>query len=93
MRVNETNRTGMINAYNNTAKTAMPKGNKQSLGKDEVQISEEALKMLRAGEDTEETPQIRKQRVTDIKQAIEDGTYQAPSEKVAEKFLSFWKKP
>ncbi|MGO0063612.1 flagellar biosynthesis anti-sigma factor FlgM [Brevibacillus fluminis] len=93
MRINETNRTGMINAYNNTAKAAASKEGKHKMGKDEVQISSEALEMLRMGEDTEETPQVRKQRVQSIKQAIEDGTYQVPTEKVAEKFLSFWKKP
>lgn len=93
MRINETNRTGMINAYNNTAKNAGSKDHKHSLGKDQVQISDEALEMLRMGEDTEETPQVRKQRINNITKAIEDGTYQVPTEKVAEKFLSFWKKP
>lgn len=93
MRINETNRAGMINAYNNTTRSAAPQGKKPSLGKDQVQISEEALEMLRHGEDTEETQQARKQRINEIKHAIEEGTYKVPSEKVAEKFLSFWKKP
>lgn len=92
MRINETNRTGMIHAYNQTSKTAASKGNKASFGKDEVQISEEAQELLRLGEDTE-SPQIRKQKVNQIKQAIEQGTYHVSSEKIAEKFLSFWKRP
>lgn len=91
MRVNEPNRTGMINAYNKTAKVAPSGDARIKMGKDEVQISNEALELLKQVEDIDQP--VRKDKVNELKQKIEDGTYHVPSEKIAEKFLSFWKKP
>lgn len=47
MRINEPNRTGMINAYNNTGKAPAAKNGRIPMGKDEVNISNEALEMLK----------------------------------------------
>jgi negative regulator of flagellin synthesis FlgM len=91
MRIHEPNRTGMINAYNKTNKTPLSKGTKIPMGKDEVQISSEALEMLKQVEDPDAP--ARKEKVRELKQQIEQGTYHVPSEKIAEKFLAFWKKP
>lgn len=92
MRINEPNRTGMINAYNKTGKAYAPQNNKKPMGKDEVQISNEALELLKQGE-VKETTQTDKARLSELKSQIEQGTYHVPSDKIAEKFLSFWKKP
>ncbi|HZG15362.1 MAG TPA: flagellar biosynthesis anti-sigma factor FlgM [Candidatus Bathyarchaeia archaeon] len=91
MRVNEPNRTGMINAYNKTNKAQAVSDTKVKMGKDEVQISNEALELLKQVEATEEP--VRKDKVNELKQQIENGTYHVSSDKIAEKFLSFWKKP
>ncbi|MFY0543149.1 flagellar biosynthesis anti-sigma factor FlgM [Brevibacillus sp. H7] len=91
MRINEPNRTGMINAYNKTNKLPLNKGTKASMGRDEVKISNEALEMLKQVEEAEAP--ARKEKVNQLKQQIEQGKYHVPSEKIAEKFLSFWKKP
>lgn len=91
MRVNEPNRTGMINAYNKTNKAPMSNDHKYKMGKDEVQISAAALEKLKQVEDAEQPS--RTDKVHDLRQQIESGTYNVPSEKIAEKFLSFWKKP
>jgi len=91
MRINEPNRAGMIQAYQKTNKTQPNSGQKIPMGKDEVQISHEALEMLKQVEDPD-APE-RKQRVQELKQQVEQGTYHVPADKIAEKFLSFWKKP
>lgn len=92
MRINESNRTGMINAYNKTGKLYSAQNGKKPMGKDEVQISNEALELLKKGEITETTA-TDKSRINELKSQIEQGTYHVPSEKIAEKFLAFWKKP
>ncbi len=92
MRVNEPNRAGMINSYNNASKASSAKGDKVSMGKDEVQISDEALELLKLGEEPEASP-ARKEKINELKASIDNGTYHVPSEKIAEKFISFWKKP
>ncbi|TGV31005.1 flagellar biosynthesis anti-sigma factor FlgM, partial [Mesorhizobium sp. M00.F.Ca.ET.186.01.1.1] len=59
-------------------------------GKDEVNISTEALEMQRQVEDTN-APQ-RREKVEQLKKQVEEGTYRVSSERIAEKLLSFWKK-
>ncbi len=92
MRINEPNRTGMLNAYNKANKAQVSKEVKKSMGKDEVKISDEALELLKMGEEADLSP-ARKAKINDLKKQVEQGTYSVPSEKIAEKFLSFWKKP
>lgn len=91
MRVNETNRANLINAYNKANKVPSSKEDKLRMGKDEVQISPEALEMLKQIEETE--PVARPEKIAELKEQVEKGTYHVPSEKIAEKFLAFWKKP
>ncbi len=91
MRINEPNRTGMINAYNKANKAASAQGAKKPMGKDEVKISNEALELLKQVEEADAP--ARKEKVKELKQQIEQGKYHVPAEKIAEKFLSFWKKP
>ncbi|MFJ9501216.1 flagellar biosynthesis anti-sigma factor FlgM [Brevibacillus centrosporus] len=90
MRINEPNRIGMINAYNKTGNSQIGKSGKIPMGKDEVNISTEALEMLKQLEDPD-SPQ-RREKVDQLKKQVEEGTYRVPSEKIAEKFLSFWQK-
>jgi len=90
MRINEPNRVGMINAYNKTGNAQVGKTGKIPMGKDEVNISTEALEMLKQVEEPN-SPQ-RREKVDRLKQQVEEGTYRVPTEKLAEKFLSFWQK-
>ncbi|MGG1664376.1 flagellar biosynthesis anti-sigma factor FlgM [Brevibacillus sp. NRS-1366] len=90
MRINEPNRVGMINAYNKSGNTQVGKSGKIPMGKDEVNISTEALEMQRQVEDPN-SPQ-RREKVDQLKKQVEEGSYRVSSEKLAEKFLSFWKK-
>ncbi|USG65332.1 flagellar biosynthesis anti-sigma factor FlgM [Brevibacillus ruminantium] len=89
MRINEPNRTGMINSYNQSNKAQSAKG-RTPMGKDEVNISSEALEMLKQVEDPQSP--ARREKVSSLKQQVEEGTYKVPSEKIAEKFLAFWRK-
>jgi negative regulator of flagellin synthesis FlgM len=90
MRVNEPNRTGMIHAYNKTGTTQVNKSGKIAMGKDEVKISTEAMEMLKQVEDP--NAPARREKVEQLRKQIEEGTYHVPSEKIADKLLSFWKK-
>lgn len=92
MRINEPNRASLINAYNKTNKVQPAKEVKNKMGKDEVQISNAGMELLRMGEELE-TSATKKARLEELKQQIEKGTYQVSSEKIADKFLSFWQKP
>lgn len=90
MRINEPNRVGMISAYNKSGASQVSKAGKIPMGKDEVNISTEALEMLKQVE--ESNAPARREKVEQLKKQVEEGTYRVPSEKIAEKFLSFWKK-
>ncbi|WP_429844159.1 flagellar biosynthesis anti-sigma factor FlgM [Brevibacillus sp. FIR094] len=90
MRINEPNRAGMINTYNKTGSNPLNKNGKIPMGKDEVNISREALEMLKQVE--EPNAPARREKVEQLKKQVEDGAYKVSSEKIAEKFLSFWKK-
>lgn len=90
MRINEPNRVGMINAYNKTGSNQVGKSGKIPMGKDEVNISTEALEMHKQVEDVN-SPQ-RREKVEHLRKQIEEGKYHVPSERIADKLLSFWKK-
>ncbi|MCC8438690.1 flagellar biosynthesis anti-sigma factor FlgM [Brevibacillus sp. M2.1A] len=90
MRINEPNRVGMINAYNKTGNNQVGKSGKVPMGKDEVNISTEALEMQKQVEDVN-SPQ-RREKVEQLKKQLEEGKYHVSSERIADKLLSFWKK-
>lgn len=91
MRIHEPNRTGMIQAYNNKTGTAsVSNKGKMAMGKDEVKISTEAMEMLKQVEDP--NAPARREKVEQLRKQVQEGTYHVPSEKIADKFLSFWKK-
>jgi negative regulator of flagellin synthesis FlgM len=90
MRINEPNRTGMINAYSKAGATPVNKSGKLAMGKDEVNISSEAMEMLKKVEDL--NAPARREKVEQLRKQVEEQTYHVPAEKIAEKFLSFWKK-
>ncbi|EST55402.1 flagellar biosynthesis anti-sigma factor FlgM [Brevibacillus panacihumi W25] len=90
MRIHEPNRTGMIQAYNKTGTASVSKKGKMAMGKDEVKISTEAMEMLKQIEDP--NAPARREKVEQLRKQVQEGTYHVPSEKIADKFLSFWKK-
>ncbi|AIG28644.1 flagellar biosynthesis anti-sigma factor FlgM [Brevibacillus sp. 7WMA2] len=91
MRINETNRTGMIQAYNKANKVQQNSQLKHKWGKDEVSISTEGMELLKLGEE-QEMDSARLAKISELKSKVENGTYQVPSDQIAEKFIAFWKK-
>jgi negative regulator of flagellin synthesis FlgM len=55
---------------------------------DQIEISSKALEMQIG----EEVLAVRKEKVESLKNQINSGNYQVNYDKVAEKFLEFWKK-
>lgn len=56
--------------------------------KDEIQISDEAKKLLSSSKFEQE----RADKVNEIKQQVESGNYQVNASKVAKSILDFWRK-
>ncbi|MDX1300010.1 MAG: flagellar biosynthesis anti-sigma factor FlgM [Pseudomonas sp.] len=54
-----------------------------------VQLSREAQQLQKVSEKLRDQPAINKERVAQLKQAIEDGSYQVDSQRVASKLLNF----
>ncbi|CQR46395.1 Anti-sigma-28 factor, FlgM [Paraliobacillus sp. PM-2] len=55
---------------------------------DKLQISEQAKKM----QESEQIQSQREARVNEIKQAVENGTYEIAPKETAKKMLNFWNK-
>lgn len=50
---------------------------------DHAALSEEARLLSHARQALEETPDVREEKVTALRQQVQDGTYQVPMEKLA----------
>jgi negative regulator of flagellin synthesis FlgM len=69
----------------NTPKT----GNASASTGDTVQLSPEAQRLQQATDKLNEQPAVDQERVSKLKQAIADGSYQIDSKRVAAKLLAF----
>lgn len=77
---------GIMKAYNQKKvhTTAKPEG----IGKkDEMSISNEAQVMNKIMQRVKETPDVREDRIKELKQEIKQGTYSVSADNVAEKLL------
>jgi len=54
---------------------------------DSVEISERARELARAQQAVEASPDVREDKVAELKKQIEDGTYNVPAEALADKLL------
>lgn len=93
MKVTGDNRFTNIDAYvkNIEDKKRVDSSFKQTSGevvsKDEVVLSPKAKEIQKAKEILDSVPDIRKQKVAEIKTQIEDGTYKIDGEKIALKVI------
>ncbi|NMA01083.1 MAG: flagellar biosynthesis anti-sigma factor FlgM [Clostridia bacterium] len=77
---------GVMKAYNQKKVHSTHKP--ESIGKkDEMSISNEAQVMSKIMQRVKETPDIREERVNELKQQIKQGTYSVSADNVAEKLL------
>lgn len=84
MKINGNNRIMGINPYQKANQPGLDKAKKTGMGRDELQISTEALEMLNS-QKTEELD--RKERIAELKKQIEAGTYKVDSKLIAEKMF------
>ncbi|MEX1028746.1 MAG: flagellar biosynthesis anti-sigma factor FlgM [Paenibacillaceae bacterium] len=88
MKINDVNRIGSVNPYRNNT----PSGNASSVvgkgKKDQVQISEEALKLLESQAAAPVDP-ARMKQIEQLKDAVSTGTYSVDASKVADKLLPY----
>lgn len=91
MKINDVNRVGSVNPYRSqqAAGSAAHVGKKSA--KDEVQFSEEALKLLESQEAAAVDP-ARAAKLNELKEAVTAGTYKVDAHKVAEKMLEFFRR-
>ena len=87
---------GNINNISETKKSKPVSGKKEDIKSDSIQISSEGKQAAETAKLTQvikETPDVRMERIRDIKQRINDGTYDFNDNKmlemVADKIASF----
>ena len=64
-----------------------PVSRSTSVGGDRVELSSGSREVMKMQEILQETPEIRQDKVDDLKRQIEEGTYQVDSHKVADKMM------
>lgn len=85
MRINSINR--IYDTYN--AQSAVPvKGTSKAHAKDEVDFTNQAKDFASIKKMLETTPEVREELVRDIKERMDNGTYETSSSEVASKILS-----
>ncbi len=72
-----------------TADTAKGPSSSAVASGENVQLSPEAQRLQQAAEKLNQQPSVDQERVSRIRQAIADGSYQVDSQRVASKLLSF----
>ncbi|RJG24843.1 flagellar biosynthesis anti-sigma factor FlgM [Paenibacillus thiaminolyticus] len=88
MKINETQRVGAIQYYQK--QQSAERISQKSSRKDEVTISTEAKEMLDA-QNRVNNP-TRQERIAELKQAVQTGTYHVAGDKIAEKLLPLFRK-
>lgn len=56
--------------------------------RDQLQLSDQAQMLAKAQAVLADQPEVRTEKVTEIKQAVEAGTYQVPHESLARRLMS-----
>ena len=75
-----------MKSYNKTVDNVKKK-DKVSLSPDKIEISDAAKEYQVAMQAFKELPEVREDRVSEIKEQIKDGTYKPSSEDIAKKLL------
>lgn len=90
MKINETGRINPINPYQRSAESQRQEQLKKSSRKDEVSISEEAIKLLQA-QQSGKIDAERSSKIESLKQQVSAGTYQVDAAKLADTLAPYFK--
>lgn len=90
MKINETGRINPINPYQRSAESQRQEQLKKNTRKDEVSISDEAIKLLQA-EQSGKIDAERSSKIESLKQQVSAGTYQVDADKLADKLAPYFK--
>ncbi|CAH1209597.1 hypothetical protein PAECIP111892_03263 [Paenibacillus auburnensis] len=90
MKINETGRINPINPYQRNAEAQRQDQTKKSTRKDEVSISDEAIKLLQA-QKSGTIDSARADKIQSLKQQVSAGTYQVDAAKLAETLAPYFK--
>ncbi len=60
----------------------------QTAGADNINLSQEARLMQKAAQVIAQTPEVREEKVATLKEAVDQGTYQVNSQKVATSLIA-----
>ncbi|MBP1931499.1 flagellar biosynthesis anti-sigma factor FlgM [Ammoniphilus resinae] len=88
MRIQDANRLGMLQSYQKSVQKLPDKKSAARLEGDQLEISADAQERLKLGEMNQTDTRTH---IQDLKDQLAAGTYNIPSEKIAEKLLSIWK--
>ncbi len=88
MKINDVSRIGSVNPYRNNT----PSGNQSTVNnkvkKDQVQISEEAMKMLE-NQATATVDPVRMKKIEQLKDAVATGSYSVDANLIVDKLLPY----
>ncbi|AIQ49715.1 flagellar synthesis anti-sigma-D factor [Paenibacillus sp. FSL R7-0273] len=90
MKINETGRINPINPYQRTAEAQRQEQIRKSTRKDEVSISDEAIKLLQA-QNSGKVDTDRANKIESLKQQVSAGTYQVDAAKLADSLAPYFK--
>lgn len=88
MKINDTGRIGAINNYQRQIDSQRQEIDRKAKRKDEVSISPEAKELLRAGEEMQNN---RAERIAELKEQVQTGTYHVETGKLVEKLIPYFK--
>lgn len=77
----------MMNLYNNQGKVSKTKEAGKAGKTDQLNISSSAREFQVAMEEVKKQPEIREQKVAELRQQIEAGTYKVDAKKIADKMM------
>ena len=90
MKINNNNISKMLSAYNKQSlNTSKLKENESTRlkRKDEINISDEAKEIQSLMKKLKDMPEVRQEKINEIKEKINSGNYEIDPEKIAEKML------
>lgn len=88
MRIQNDGINKILNIYKNQGNVSKTNKLQKSDKRDELNISNEAHEFQLAMKAVKEQPEIREEKVNELKKQVENGTYKVDARKIAEKMMS-----